>query len=95
MSKINTYMIMNVDLFTDKITGEVNESALAEDACNEFGIDLEPDGSAPDKIYFAADTIARRHEIKTGARQAIVRPELGQLTNAVGSCFEFPKFTGG
>jgi hypothetical protein len=91
MSKINTYMQINIDLFTDPITGEVNESAMAEDACNQFGIPLELDGSAPDRIYFAADTLARRHEIKTGAREPRVRPEVGEMTNHVGSNFEFPR----
>ena len=88
--KTRTYMIRNVDLFTDKITGEVNEAALAEDACNELGILLDPDGSAPDAIYYEADKIARAHEVKTGAREARIRPEMGELTNHVSSCFEFP-----
>lgn len=91
MSKITTYMIEHIDLFTDPLTGEVNETALAEDTCNEFGIPLESDGTAPDRIYFAADTLARRHEIKTGAREYRIRPELGDFTNHMDSNFMFPK----
>jgi hypothetical protein len=87
MAKITTYMISQLDIFTDPKTGEVNESALAEDACNEFGIPLEEDGSAPDKIWFKADTLARRHEIKTGARESRIRPDVGDYTNHVDSSF--------
>ena len=87
MSKIATYMVHNVDLFTDPITGEVNESALAEDACNEFKIELDSEGSAPERIWFMADTIARRHEIKTGAREGRITPALGDYVNHIDSSF--------
>jgi hypothetical protein len=89
--KIETYMAGQVDNFTDPLTGEVNEAGLAEDACAEFGIELEPDGSAPDRIYNKADRIARLHEIKTGARKAIIPRHIGEYFDHVNSSFDHPK----
>lgn len=86
MMLIRTYMQSVVELYTDAITGEVNEAALAEDACNEYGIELEPDGSAPEGIYNQADIIARRHEVKTGARTQI-HGILNHIINQRGSEF--------
>jgi len=86
-----TWMYQNVELFTDSITGEVNESGLAELYCEEHNISLEDDGSAPDNIYFIADEIARRHEIKTGAREPRIRADIGEFFNHVDSCFQLPK----
>jgi len=74
-------MQIHVDLFTDKITGEVNESAMAEDACMEYKIKLNEDGTVPDVVYFQADQIARAHEIKTGAREGKINPSFSHYIN--------------
>ena len=88
-----TWMYTNVDLFTDQITGEVNEAALAEACCEEYGIPLEPDDTAPDIVWKKADQIARAHEVKTGARPARINPAIGEFMNHVDSNFQFPKVT--
>jgi len=88
---IETYMVTQLDNFTDPITGEVNEAGLAEDACIEFGVELEPDGSAPDNIYSKADRLARMYEIKTGARKAIIPRHIGEYFDHVNSSFDQPK----
>jgi len=84
---IYSYMARNVDLYTDTITGEVNESSLAEDACEVYSVPLEADGSIPDKIYYKALKIAQLHEIKTGARVPRIRSELGDYTNHLDADF--------
>lgn len=91
MSLIRTWMVENVGLFTDPITGEVNESGLAELYCEEHGIDLEPDGNAPDNILNKAYDVAKMQEIKTGARQPKIHPALGDFINHMDSNFMFPK----
>jgi len=90
-----TWMYLHVDLFTDQITGEVNEAGLAELFCEETGRALNPDGTAPDGIYNIADRVARQHEIKTGAREYRVRSDIGEFMNHVDSNFQFPKVRGG
>jgi len=86
-----TWMMRNVSLFTDNITGEVDESGLAELYCAEHGRALEPDGSVPQGILDVAYRIAVQHEYKTGARVPRINPKIGEFMNHVDSNFQFPK----
>ena len=90
-----TWMVKNIDLFTDPITGEVNEAGLAELFCQENGRELEKDGTAPDGIYKIADQIARAHEIKTGAREWRMSRQISNFFDHVSSNFDMPKVKGG
>lgn len=84
-----TWMFQNVDDFTDKITGEVNESGMAEWYCDENGID--PDGDRGQRLLDIAYQIARAHEYKTGAREPRIRSDIGEFFNHVDSNFNLPK----
>lgn len=61
-----TYMNRNVADHVDPLTGEVNATALAEDACNHFNGFIG--NEIPEEYFDAAFVVAERHEIKTGVR---------------------------
>jgi predicted ester cyclase len=68
-------MLDNVTDHVDPLTGEVNETTLAEDACQHFdGYIVSMTGERdfiPDKYFDLACIIAEQHEIKTGIKTGI------------------------
>lgn len=64
-------MLQNVTDHVDPLTGEVNNTSLAEDAFWHF----EPNnqGDIPEKYFDCAFEIAERHEIRTGVKQGNCR----------------------
>jgi len=84
-------MISQFEFYTDSITGEIDESALAEDCCDHFGIPLDADNNAPDNIWKWAYTLSRQQEIKTGVREPKVKVELTSMLNHVNSTYDLPR----
>lgn len=77
--KIRQYMLSCVEEHVDPLTGEVNDTYLAEDACQHFN-DYEGD-DIPEKYFECAHEIASQHEIKTGVREG--RTKLSGLINSL------------
>ena len=62
-------MVKNVADHVDSLTGEVNDTALAEDAASHFGTyGPAPDYEIPPEYFDWAIEIANQHEIKTGVK---------------------------
>ena len=78
--EIRTYMQKNVEDHTDPITGEVNDTTLAEDACQHFNGYINND-EIPEDYFEYASEIGSRHEIKTGAK----RPGYSKLSGLINS----------
>lgn len=62
--QVRTYMLDNIEDHVDILTGEVNATALAEDACSHFEAWIGDD--VPERFFDLAETVATQHEIKTG-----------------------------
>lgn len=72
------YMRKNVEDSVDQMTGEVNDTRLAEDACWA----LEPDKiDIPDLYFDCAHFVANEHEIKTGVKPG----SLSSVSNLINS----------
>jgi len=69
--QIRKYMLANVKDHVDPLTGEVNNTSLAEDAFWHF----EPNnqGDVPEKYFDCAFEIGERHEIATGVKTTLPR----------------------
>ena len=65
--EIIKYMNANIADHVDPLTGEVNATALAEDACWHFD-DCDGD-DVPEEYFEYAHEVATRYEIKTGIKQ--------------------------
>jgi hypothetical protein len=76
-------MLAEVGDHVDPLTGEVNATGLAEDACSHF--DGYEGNNIPDKFFDLAELIAERHEIKTGIRQPSAFRSLAGLINSLQS----------
>ncbi len=66
--KIRQYMHKNVEDHVDPLTGEVNNTSLAEDAF--WALEPGNNGDIPEKYFECAIEIAERHEIATGVLPA-------------------------
>lgn len=62
-AKVRAYMHQEVEELTDFYTGEINATALAEDAANFFNIyGPPPSYDIPDWVFEYAADIADKHE---------------------------------
>ena len=68
---LRQYMRANVELCVDNLTGEVNDTLLAEATFDHFN--PEVDGEIPDNYFDCAIEVASQHEIKTGVKQGRCR----------------------
>ena len=83
---IMTYMNQNVNDHVDPLTGEVNHTLLAEDACQHFN-DYIGEDEIPEKYFEYAIEVADRYEIKTGVQTPHIRSSVGAFVNSVNSDF--------
>jgi hypothetical protein len=60
------YMNNNIMDHVDSLTGEVNDTSLAEDACSHFN-DYEGD-NIPEDYFDYSFQVAEAYEIKTGVK---------------------------
>jgi len=66
--KIRQYMRKNIADHVDQLTGEVNDTSLAEDAF--WALDPESkEADVPKKYFECAHDVASEHEIKTGVKE--------------------------
>ena len=64
------YMAANIEDHVDPLTGEVNYTSLAEDACDHFN---DYDGNdVPRKYFEYSFSIGEQYEIKTGIKKPIL-----------------------
>ena len=68
--KIQHYMMAEIADHVDALTGEVNSTTLAEDACQHFDAYEGADYSIPDKFFDIALLVGEAYEIKTGVKEA-------------------------
>jgi len=81
--KIREYMQAEVTDHVDPLTGEVNSTALAEDACSHFN--AYEGNEIPERFFELANLIGERHEIKTGISQPRIGANLAGLINSLES----------
>lgn len=63
----------------DPVTGEVNTTSLAEDACDHF--DGYENNDIPEKFFDMAALVGERHEINTGIITPVINRNLAILIN--------------
>jgi hypothetical protein len=80
--KVRTYMFRNVADHVDPLTGEVNATALAEDAFFHFHPN-PADVDIPDDYFLWAEDIATAHEYTTGAREPKISQSIGGVINTM------------
>jgi len=66
-TQICIYMNENITDHVDPLTGEVNNTSLAEDACTHFNAFINED-DIPNIYFDLAFRIADQYEIKTGVK---------------------------
>lgn len=59
--EIKRYMIANISDHVDPLTGEVNATSLAEDACDHFNA-YETGYEIPDEIFEISEIVATEYE---------------------------------
>ncbi len=83
---VKKYMLAEILDHVDPLTGEVNATGLAEDACSHF--DGYVNNDVPNKFFDLAELIAERHEIKTGIRiVTVTRPFAGLINSLLADWF--------
>lgn len=78
--KICKYMQAEIEDHVDPLTGEVNCTSLAEDACSHF--DGYEGSEIPEKFFEIANRVGDAHEIKTGVREPRITIHLAGLINS-------------
>ena len=80
---VKKYMLANIQDHIDPVTGEVNATALAEDAC--IALDGFEGNNIPEKFFELTELLAERHEIKTGIIAPPISRNLAGLINSLES----------
>lgn len=84
---VREYMQAEIADHVDPLTGEVNATTLAEDACEHFdgyeGGDSKPE--VPEKFFDLAALVGERHEVKTGVTPPRPFRALAGLINSLES----------
>jgi len=86
--KIRQYMLHNVTDHVDPLTGEVNNTSLAEDACCHFNDYEGEEGyektEIPEKYFECAFEIGEQYEIQTGIKQGSLSKVSGYINSIPG-----------
>ena len=86
-AKIRAYMFDEIQDHVDPLTGEVNITTLAEDACQHFnGYEHDKhtheNDAIPEKFFDIAFQVGERHEIRTGVKEGSPNGFLRGLINS-------------
>jgi len=76
------YMQHNITDHIDPLTGEVNDTSLAEDACQHF--DDYIGDEIPEKYFDYSLEVAERYEIKTGVKAGSLSKVSGYINSIPG-----------